>query len=125
MSDRITIERETLQQLLEWIDKFPIPTRGATTWIYRLTEALAAQPASHTPRGCGMSDQIEPGDHVHHHPTGEDWVVRYVKGDRLSWLGWPPGEAKLSDCTLICKASEVRPTRLIRPTDGNISHHKD
>lgn len=51
-----------------------------------------------------MDGTIEPGDHVHHHPTGEDWVVRYVKGDRMSWLGWPPGEAMLSDCTLIRKA---------------------
>lgn len=52
---------------------------------------------------------IEAGDTVHHQPTGEDWIVRYVKGDRLSWLGWPPGEAKLSDCTLIKKADAPTP----------------
>lgn len=62
-----------------------------------------------------MANTIEPGDHVHHHPTGEDWVVRYVKGDRMSWLGWPPGEAKLSDCLLIKKA-DAPPAQ---PADSN------
>ena len=27
----------------------------------------------------------------------------YVRGDRLAWLGWPPGEARLSDCLLVEK----------------------
>lgn len=49
--------------------------------------------------------EIDTGDHVRHGPTGEDWVVRYVRGDRLAWCGWPPGEANLSDCALIRKAT--------------------
>ena len=52
-------------------------------------------------------DDISTGDHVHHGPTGEDWVVQYVRGDRLAWCGWPPGEAQLSDCTLIRKATDA------------------
>jgi hypothetical protein len=53
-----------------------------------------------------MTDQtIDTGDTVHHAPSGEDWVVAYVRGDRLAWCGWPEGEAKLSDCTLIQKAA--------------------
>lgn len=53
-----------------------------------------------------MTDQtIDTGDTVHHAPSGEDWVVAYVQGDRLAWCGWPEGEAKLSDCTLIQKAA--------------------
>lgn len=47
-----------------------------------------------------MSCVIRAGDIVHHEPTGEDWVVAYVEGDRLSWCGWPEGEANLNDCWL-------------------------
>lgn len=43
---------------------------------------------------------IRAGDHVHHRPSGEDWVVAYVDGDYLAPCGWPNGEAKLSDCVL-------------------------
>ena len=49
---------------------------------------------------------LRPGDTVHHHPSGEDWVLRYVKGDRLSWLGWPPGEASVADCSLASRCSD-------------------
>lgn len=53
-----------------------------------------------------MTEQtIDTGDSVHHAPSGETWVVAYVQGDRLAWCGWPEGEAKLSDCTLIQKAA--------------------
>lgn len=50
--------------------------------------------------------EIDTGDVVRHEPTGEDWVVAQVQGDKLSWFGWPPGWAALSDCTLVRKASE-------------------
>ena len=46
------------------------------------------------------------GDHVHHRPTDETWVVAYVEGDRLGWCGWPEGEAKLSDCELVKECSD-------------------
>lgn len=55
-----------------------------------------------------MADRIDTGDYVHHGPTGEDWVVAYVRGDRLAWQGWPPGEAALADCTLLQKASPAK-----------------
>lgn len=51
-----------------------------------------------------MEQPIDTGDSVHHAPSGEDWVVAYVQGDRLAWAGWPEGEAKLEDCTLLEKA---------------------
>lgn len=45
------------------------------------------------------------GDHVHHRPSGEDWVVAYVNGDRLCACGWPETLARVSDCELIKKCS--------------------
>lgn len=51
---------------------------------------------------------IRCGDTVKHGPTGETWLVRYVDGDRLSWFGWPPGEARLEDCTLIEAADDEK-----------------
>ena len=48
---------------------------------------------------------FEPGDHVHHAPTGEDWVVKRSgedsAGDFVEPAGWPPCRARASDCTLL------------------------
>lgn len=51
---------------------------------------------------------IDTGDVVLHGPTGERWVVAYVKGKYLAWCGWPEGEALLSDCTLVEKATDEK-----------------
>jgi hypothetical protein len=51
-----------------------------------------------------MSQQIDTADVVLHEPSGEKWLVAYVRGERLAWCGWPEGEAKLSDCALVEKA---------------------
>jgi hypothetical protein len=56
--------------------------------------------------GMPPADPIDTGDVVLHGPTGEQWVVAYVEGDRLAWVGWPEGEAKLADCTLVTKAPD-------------------
>ena len=57
---------------------------------------------------------IDTADHVHHAPTGEDWVVAYVRGDRVAWCGWPPGEAAIADCTLVKKATAEERSKLLR-----------
>lgn len=57
---------------------------------------------------------IDTADHVQHVPSGETWVVAYVRGDRLSWLGWPQGEAALSDCMLLKKATPEERDSLLR-----------
>ena len=51
---------------------------------------------------------IRTGDTVYHHPTKEKWVVAYADDERdeLAWIGWPPGHAKLSDCTLLKSCSD-------------------
>jgi hypothetical protein len=52
-----------------------------------------------------VTDLIDTGDEVAHGPSGENWIVAGVDGDRLWWCGWPEGTVKLSDCTLIKKAT--------------------
>lgn len=69
----------------------------ALVFAQTLADAIALIPDS--------DHLIEVADHVHHTPTGEDWVVRRVAGDRLEWCGWPAGSARLSDCKLIKKAT--------------------
>lgn len=50
---------------------------------------------------------IDVCDVVHHAPSGENWVVACVDGDRLYWVGYPyGGSAALSDCQLVTKASD-------------------
>lgn len=51
------------------------------------------------------SPQIEVADHIHHIPTGEDWVVKRVDDTHVEPAGWPPCRAKLADCRLIKKAT--------------------
>ena len=53
----------------------------------------------------GAMTKIKCGDHIHHEPSGEDWVVAYVNGDHLVCQGWPESAAKLSDCVLIKSCS--------------------
>lgn len=48
---------------------------------------------------------IDTADIVRHEPTGEEWLVAHVRGERIAWSGWPAGEAAVSDCTLIRKAT--------------------
>lgn len=54
------------------------------------------------------------GDHVKHGPTGETWVVGYVDGDRMSWLGWPPGEARTEDCTVVKACTDEEHEQVLR-----------
>lgn len=58
--------------------------------------------------------EIDTGDAVRHVPTGETWIVAYVRGAYLAWCGWPPGEARVSDCTLPAKASPEERVALMR-----------
>jgi hypothetical protein len=68
------------------------------------------------------------GDHVHHEPSGEDWVVLYTDGENLGWMGWPPGEAKLSDCTVVTRCTDETHqreiTRIVTRDRLNAREHK-
>ena len=55
-----------------------------------------------------MPCQIEPGDAVHHAPSGEDWVVLRVGDDWIEPAGWPPCRARLADCSLIEKGTPAQ-----------------
>lgn len=70
-----------------------------------------------------MTTEIDTGDHVHHGPTDEDWVVARVQDDKLAWCGWPPGWADLADCTLTKKATpEERELMLATLAQGKGMH---
>jgi hypothetical protein len=61
-----------------------------------------------------MPDPIDTGDVVRHGPSGETWAVACVRGDRISWCGWPEGTAALSDCVLVEKATPEAREKLLR-----------
>lgn len=81
-----------------------ISNDGSTSPILPNTASNDAPPAQ----------QIDTGDYVKHRPTGEQWVVAYVHGDRLAWCGWPEGEAALADCELIQKATPEQREKYLR-----------
>ena len=61
-----------------------------------------------------INRNIDTGDVVHHIPSGEDWLVGRVDGDKLYWLGWPPGGwANLSDCRQIKKVGAEERTKTL------------
>lgn len=53
-----------------------------------------------------MKTGIDTGDTVLHNPTGEKWIVAYVRGGDVVPCGWPLTLAKLVDCELIEKATD-------------------
>jgi hypothetical protein len=61
-----------------------------------------------------MNEQIDTGDYVKHEPSGEHWVVACVDGEYLHWCGWPEGDAKLADCTLLQKATPEQRLKLLK-----------
>lgn len=52
---------------------------------------------------------FEQGDHVHHRPSGEDWVVKRAgtdsDGDFVEPAGWPSCRARAADCDLLEKGA--------------------
>ena len=60
--------------------------------------------------------EIDIGDHVHHSPSNEDWIVARVDKDYndLYPAGWPCSRAQISDCVLIKKASKEKRTEFIK-----------
>jgi hypothetical protein len=70
-----------------------------------------------------MTEQIDTGDAVRHGPSGEKWLVAYVKGDRLAACGWPFSEVPLADCELVRKESPEGRASLLRAMAA--SNHSD
>ncbi len=60
-----------------------------------------------------MLPKVDTGDTVWHLPSGEKWLVAFVRGDRLTWCGWPEGTAELADCRLITKATKEQRLKLL------------
>lgn len=68
---------------------------------------------------------IDVGDYVHHGPSNENWTVAAVEGARLYWCGWPFGGcAKLSDCTLIKKATDEQREKLLKELAETPGHQR-
>jgi hypothetical protein len=71
--------------------------------------------------------EAKTGDTVLHGPTGEEWMVAYADAanNRIAWCGWPPGRAKLSDCTIVYVASAEESEKLIREmAEGRGDDHR-
>lgn len=55
------------------------------------------------------------GDHVHHGPTGEDWVLACdEESGEVIPCGWPETYARASDCTLKTPVTDAGRLALLR-----------
>lgn len=68
---------------------------------------------------------IDTGDFVFHRPTRETWIVAYVRGDALSYCGWPDGLARLADCLLVHKASQQERTDTLKTLAASSGHRAE
>lgn len=60
------------------------------------------------------------GDSVYHRPSGETWLVAFVRDDELVPCGWPFTYAKASDCELRRAATdEEHHALLVRMSEMN------
>jgi hypothetical protein len=85
----------------------------------------ATDPSSPHDQQEGEAMNIDTGDYVLHVPSGEKWVVACVRGEYLSWMGWPEGMAKLADCELIEKATPESKARLLHElADNKTNDHR-
>lgn len=57
---------------------------------------------------------IDTGDTVYHGPSGEEWIVAFVRSEMLAWCGWPAGMVKLAECKLVKKATKEERLSLLR-----------
>ena len=67
---------------------------------------------------------IRTGDTVFHRPSGERWLVACVRGDDLSWCGWPEGQARLADCDLIISCTDEAHWKLVREIAASSQDHR-
>ncbi len=88
----------------------------------RERQRLAAAKRERKARRRAWLVTIDTGDVVKHRPTGEEWIVAYVDGPHLSWLGWPPGLALVADCRLVKKATAAERVGLLREL-AHSQHH--
>lgn len=68
---------------------------------------------------------IDTGDTVLHRPTGEQWIVAYVNGDRLSACGWPDTIVPLADCELVHKARPGQRMDILQMMATSTGHRAD
>lgn len=62
------------------------------------------------------------GDHIHHRPSGEIWVVKRVTETHVEPCGWPPSAAAVTDCDLIMTATAARKAGKWTPPDREPKH---
>lgn len=58
-------------------------------------------------------NEITTADHVLHKPSGETWVVAYVKDGWLVACGWPKTRVPVQDCSLVYKATDIEYSQLL------------
>lgn len=55
------------------------------------------------------------GDHVHHKPSGEDWLVAWAdhSAGYMAPCGWPTCQARIEDCEVTKTATDQESDALV------------
>jgi hypothetical protein len=74
----------------------------------------------------GAAEQTpELGDTVLHKPSGEQWLVAYVRDGRLAACGWPDEIVPASDCALISRMPLGKKLSLLRLMATSTGHRAE
>lgn len=89
--------------------------RARTAAIEKANE-LACDGGAPVPDYVEGTRPMRTGDHVHHAPSGETWVVAWAdhKTGYMAPCGWPECQAKISDCTITKRATDDECADLIK-----------
>lgn len=94
----------------------------------KVYDEFASDPGETPPSFAGWraarspSVQIDTGDAVLHRPSGETWLVAYVRNGYVCCCGWPESLAKVEDCELTRKATPEKRMELLekmKTTEGS------
>lgn len=97
---------QAIEDLLLSVNHFASEQAGMTV----TEERIGPPPADAKP----APKPLRAGDHVHHRPSGEEWVVAYQDGEHVGWCGWPAGEALAADCDLILAVTDTEHLAILR-----------
>ena len=81
--------------------------------------------ASRSPVVGAQGGEPELGDTVRHIPSGEEWLVAYVRDGKLAACGWPDELVPASDCVLVQRMPLGKKLDLRRELSRSTGHRAE
>lgn len=84
-----------------------------------------AERLSRSPVVGAVGGEPELGDTIRHIPSGEEWLVAYVRDGKLAACGWPDEVVPASDCVLVQRMPLGKKLDLLRELSRSTGHRAE